>query len=495
MSISLNNIKTRYENEYMALQAWYKFDNVSDIYFDSSGNKNLLSQQPGLNIPLYDSNNYKIGKGSIKIDDSSRIFNINLSKSIYDYLFESGITIAFWLCLTIPTKSSSIITFSETNTSLSILTNETNNTVYFQYSYETDNVSESYSGLIDGKWHHLAWSISKTGKWNIYIDNVNQNVNRQTSIQFTPGRNYTIGGSFPGNIDDFRIYSKVLTANTIDVIYNSANVNNIFVDNGKVGIGTNVMNDAHKLTVNGAINASNYLINGSALKFWNTSNNFVYTLNNVGIGTQTPSEKLEVYGGDLMVSGGDIVNNTTVYQPERWKDSDTYYTGSKYIYYSDGNVAIGTTSTVTSKLHVVGNVLVSNGEIISTSNITGYDSTISDDRLKTRIGDIENAVEGLNTLSTFKYKTDNLLAVSYGFDSNIVQLGLSAQEVEKVFPEVVKIAGFDIDFVDGEAISKSGENYLTVSYEKIVPILVKGIQELYKKYEDVVIRINRLKNK
>ena len=64
-------------------------------------------------------------------------------------------------------------------------------------------------------------------------------------------------------------------------------------------------------------------------------------------------------------------------------------------------------------------------------------------------------------------------------------MGVSAQELQKVLPEAVKPAPFDL----GENNkSISGENYLTVQYEKIVPLLVESIKELkylvdYQAYE------------
>jgi hypothetical protein len=61
-----------------------------------------------------------------------------------------------------------------------------------------------------------------------------------------------------------------------------------------------------------------------------------------------------------------------------------------------------------------------------------------------------------------------------------------AQEVQSVLPHIVKPAPFDIDVLTGE--SKSGENYLTIQYEKIVPLLVEAIKELKK-------QVDELKNK
>jgi hypothetical protein len=74
------------------------------------------------------------------------------------------------------------------------------------------------------------------------------------------------------------------------------------------------------------------------------------------------------------------------------------------------------------------------------------------------------------------------------------QVGVIAQDLQKVLPEVVKPAPFDINILDndGNTTSKSGENYLTVQYEKIVPLLVAAIQELNDKVNNLE---EQLKNK
>jgi hypothetical protein len=54
-------------------------------------------------------------------------------------------------------------------------------------------------------------------------------------------------------------------------------------------------------------------------------------------------------------------------------------------------------------------------------------------------------------------------------------------------PEAVKLAPFDRD-EDGK--SKSGENYLTIQYEKVVPLLVEAIKEQQKQIEELKSIIN-----
>mgnify|MGYP006238383973 FL=1 len=53
-------------------------------------------------------------------------------------------------------------------------------------------------------------------------------------------------------------------------------------------------------------------------------------------------------------------------------------------------------------------------------------------------------------------------------------------------PEVVSLAPFDMETKDdGSIVSMSGENYLTVDYAKLVPLLIEGIKELKKEIDEL----------
>ena len=122
------------------------------------------------------------------------------------------------------------------------------------------------------------------------------------------------------------------------------------------------------------------------------------------------------------------------------------------------------------------------GEIRATNNVTAY---YSDGRLKDRIGTIENALSKVKQLTGFLYK-NNDVAKSFGYTSDEIQVGLDAQEVEKVQPEVVAPAPFDIgQNEDGTEFSKSGENYLTVRYERLIPLLVEAIKDLSNELDEI----------
>ena len=100
------------------------------------------------------------------------------------------------------------------------------------------------------------------------------------------------------------------------------------------------------------------------------------------------------------------------------------------------------------------------GEIRATNNITAY---YSDDRLKTKLGVIENALDKVCSLSGFYYEAnDTAQALGY---KPVREVGVSAQEVQVVMPEVVAPAPID-------------DKYLTVRYERMMPLLIEAIKEL-----------------
>jgi len=94
-----------------------------------------------------------------------------------------------------------------------------------------------------------------------------------------------------------------------------------------------------------------------------------------------------------------------------------------------------------------------------TGDVTAY---YSDMRLKTKLGAIENPVDKIKSLNGFYYEP-NEVAQSYGYKKE-KRIGLSAQEIEDVLPEIVTDAPI-------------GDGYKAVDYAKIVPVLVEAIKE------------------
>ena len=105
------------------------------------------------------------------------------------------------------------------------------------------------------------------------------------------------------------------------------------------------------------------------------------------------------------------------------------------------------------------------GEIRATNNITAYYS--SDQRLKENIVNIPNALDKVMDINGVEFDWSTKYMNAHGGYDGLFnrkhQVGVIAQEVEKVLPEVVA------DRPDG---------YKAVRYEQLVPLLIEAIKEL-----------------
>ncbi len=171
----------------------------------------------------------------------------------------------------------------------------------------------------------------------------------------------------------------------------------------------------------------------------------------IGMGTTSPARNLEIENTGSYV--GLKIQNTDA--SSAWsileKDNNMFTIFQDGVNYhrltidSTGNVGIGTT-TPAYKLHVYGR--------IKTSGITES----SDERLKENINDLTESLE----------KVLQLRGVTYNWKdkkefSSATQIGLIAQEVRNIIPELV---------------DQDQEGFYSVQYSHLVPLLVEAIKEL-----------------
>lgn len=116
-----------------------------------------------------------------------------------------------------------------------------------------------------------------------------------------------------------------------------------------------------------------------------------------------------------------------------------------------GSVSVGT------------NNIGERGDIIATGNITAY---YSDDRMKTRLNNIENALDKVRSMSGFLYHANDV-AAAMGYDPAKIEMGVSAQETQAALGDVNIVVSSPVD-----------QNYLTVRYDRLVPLLIEAIKEL-----------------
>ncbi|MCG8550067.1 MAG: tail fiber domain-containing protein [Desulfobacterales bacterium] len=179
---------------------------------------------------------------------------------------------------------------------------------------------------------------------------------------------------------------------------------------------------------------------------------------NVGIGTASSPQPLTVKGADsgIRVESDStdrpwitLVNGST--EMLKFSANGTYgaigdgVSINRYMVFKSGNIGVGKTSP-SYKLDVNGKIL---GENVSASDV----------RLKSNIRTIEDSLEKITQLRGVTYEwTDSAKGVGE-------QIGVIAQEVEKIFPQVVSI---------------DNQGYKSVAYAKLVSPLIESVKILKK---------------
>jgi hypothetical protein len=163
------------------------------------------------------------------------------------------------------------------------------------------------------------------------------------------------------------------------------------------------------------------------------------------LGFQNDWRRVLDNSSDTQTSSGIIQSNSSIRGPIFYDSNDTGY-------YFDG-------SSTGDSIRVAGDIV----------------AYYSDERLKDIKGNIQNPIDKVKQLNGFYY-TPNETAQKLGYKKQ-EQVGLSAQEVEKVLPQIVRDAPI-------------GQGYKTVDYSKLVPLLIEAIKELSNKVEELENKLN-----
>lgn len=244
--------------------------------------------------------------------------------------------------------------------------------------------------------------------------------------------------------------------------------------------------------------------------------------NNVGIGTDTPAEKLHINGsvrgnqsGALRISSGfgymDVgakntsfthfatdnqrfhFNKIVLLGTGQLSSYSTYdlqlCTGHATVYpriiisAANGNVGIGRSPHTTAKLDVAGDIAI-NGTVVLTSDI----------RFKENIKPMNASFNRLDLLQpiTFNYTKDLNKAPVVAGDSVNVDTGW--QEVEEAFTKKVRY-GFsaqDLQKVYPDLVTEDADGHLSVDYMGLIPVLVQAMKEQQVKIAELEKKINSL---
>ena len=215
------------------------------------------------------------------------------------------------------------------------------------------------------------------------------------------------------------------------------------------------------------------------------------TNGNFGIANTAPSVKLHVTGNSY-ISGGLSVGTTSFNRKVNFANGEMTFipytaaegasTNTYFINVSDATGNYGNSMTLNFRaLYSSGASSGTLAAITMNTTLLGVTGDVytaySDERLKDILGPIDNALSKVQSLTGFYYQP-NKTAISLGIEKNqLSRVGVSAQKVREVLPEAVGPAPIN-------------EKYLTVQYEKIVPLLIEAIKELSIKIEKLEQRVS-----
>ncbi|MCP4634238.1 MAG: hypothetical protein GY855_15035 [candidate division Zixibacteria bacterium] len=213
----------------------------------------------------------------------------------------------------------------------------------------------------------------------------------------------------------------------------------------------------------------------------------------VGIGTNSIEDNhlLHVNGlAKFEVGGGSIALST----PGGWPGIISYSTGGdrRDIVYNDNGMHI-TASTSSSAPGLTDGITILDGGNVGVKTAipaTDFDvngdircvslTQTSDIRFKKNISPINNALSNIMQIDGVKYNWKRELSNDRKF-SDKRQIGLVAQDVEEVYPELV---------------NTDNQGYKSVSYSKMTAVLLEAIKELKKENDELKSRMENLeKNK
>jgi hypothetical protein len=277
-------------------------------------------------------------------------------------------------------------------------------------------------------------------------------------------------------------------ANAAFQVYTATGNGIIVKNNGNVGIGTT--SPGSKLEVAGEIRVADgnkatpsysfandpdtgmFSDLANTLRFGTGANTrmTIEPSGEVGINTTGPSAALHLRA--LTTNGvpfkleGD--SNTTVEQmliitSKAYNSTDAWYN----LVTQAGDGSGGATNTC---------IIERDGDLRNKNNSYGQ---ISDSRLKENIID---ATPKLEDVMKVKVKNFNFIG------EDLKQIGVVAQELEEVFPGLVK------EEKQPDVNGEEGGIYKSVKYSVLVPILVKAMQEQQEIIEDLKTRITKLEN-
>ena len=130
------------------------------------------------------------------------------------------------------------------------------------------------------------------------------------------------------------------------------------------------------------------------------------------------------------------------------------------------NTGVSVTGNVVASGNLSGSSVSSSGDILADGDVVAYNS--SDMRLKNNLQVIEGALDKIDGINGYEFDWNDKSpgwARQRGHD-----VGVVAQEVQKIHPEIVE---------------ERKNGYLGVDYKRLVPLLIQSIKELKDEVDEI----------
>jgi Chaperone of endosialidase len=314
-------------------------------------------------------------------------------------------------------------------------------------NYATGALRLSIGGL------GVAGNINSGGSNSNFVGNLTaNNIISNNSVNATTVTASTIAGTLTTNAQPYVTSLGTLSSLTVSSSISGATLYGTIATNVQpyiTSVGT-----LTSLAVSGALNAAT--LGGTV------STNAQPYINSVGSLTGLTVTGITNLGvlGNVRITGGSAGQylQTDGTGSLSWTTISNTGTGNTVAFYNGSGQASSSTNLAWN-----GNTFAVNGAITATGDVTAFST--SDVRLKTDIEPITDALDKVSSLQgiTFGWNEIGISMFDPDYPPPNREVGVIAQQVEEVLPEVV---------------TTRDNGYLAVNYEKIVPLLIEAIKEL-----------------
>tara|TARA_R100000951_G_scaffold16447_1_gene12957 strand:+ start:783 stop:2642 length:1860 start_codon:yes stop_codon:yes gene_type:complete len=373
----------------------------------------------------------------------------------------------------ITTGENLIVTGGLTVDTNTLVVDSTNNRVNIGNAGTVTPYSQGDNFVIDAGGTDDGMSIIASNSSNIFFGDAAENragrilyLHSDDSMRF-----YTNGNSTKMTIDS---NGKVGIGETnpsaqLHITGSNANIaldptgTNAYFDNRKVGGVTNF-----RVSSSSTLDTTAMVINSSGQMLMGQSS----------APATTPSALMDLYRGTFVTRR----NNDQYMEIQNIDSSGSIFyfrsatNNAKQVYYNcttDASNTAKTSGTLGHHFQIRGAtemLLEEDGDLHVDGDVIAFSTTISDIRLKDNVKTIENGLD----------KVCSLRGVSYTWNAGSREgkrdLGVIAQEVEAVIPEIVR---------EKELTLVDGESYKTVDYEKLVGVLIEAVKELKEEIDEL----------